>query len=179
MSRGGRQHGFTFLEVLFATIVAVAVLGLSASLAVGTDELTQASHVATRGCSEHRRAHVALADVLRTVAVDSLEGFDEGEATEPFFERIEGVGIHAFETAGRQSLVWRAVDHDVDGVAAPGQVWLVGESEERLLADRVPAGGFGVRQEGRLLVVRLTTYYATDQDHVRHVTSENAVLTRN
>ncbi|MHC5010509.1 MAG: hypothetical protein ACYTG6_06085, partial [Planctomycetota bacterium] len=167
------------IELAITALIIFAALGVATSLTTTTIELTKETHVQTRAHAEHRRNLLALSDILRTASVYSLDGFDvDGNATQPGFRRLLGVDLHDRLYTDPQHLEWRAASIQVNGVAQPGAVWLVDPEGDSLVADKVPSGGFVVRQEGNVLAIRLTTYYATDHDHATLITSETAVLLR-
>jgi len=67
----------------------------------------------------------------------------------------------------------------VDGVERPGSVYLERAGQRTLVADRVPAGGFQVRQEGQSLVVQLSTYWTTSAGRTVTKTGESVISIRN
>jgi len=174
------QRGLTLLELLLSISIGVVTLGGASALTQTTTEMSRASHVDSRAHVEHRRGLLAVSDVLRTVALGTLQGFDAGGASsQPAFQRVLGVDAHEPLYGAIERLEWRRSNRPVAGVKDPGAVWLVTGKQARIIADRVPGGGFVVRQEGNVLAIRLTTYYATDQRHSAWVTSETAVSLRN
>ena len=133
-----------------------------------------------RAESAHRRNMAALGRVLRGVDIQSLSGFDmSGIATQPSFARVTGASLEDLTTIGDESLLWMPSTLGVDGVNKPGAVYLLRDGKRYLVADRVPAGNFHVRQEGQNLVIHLTTYFATSQSRVVTKTSESVVSVRN
>ncbi len=179
MTRLG-QRGFTLLEVTVSSFLGVVILGVATSLLGTTSEMTKESDVHTLAHAEHRRNLTYVASVLRGVSGSTLEGFDEeGISTAPLFQRVTGVDLRDRELTEPQRVEWRASSRPVSGVESPGALWLVDGSNEEILADRVPQGGFQVRREGNVLAIRLTTYYARSTSHVARVTSETAVSLRN
>ena len=174
------QAGFTFFELMIAATVLISVLGVMASLLVSTDELSKTGHLNTRATAEHRRNLASLSRVIRTADIESLTGFDyEGRATEPVFQRVTGVDLVERTLSNPERIEWRANPSPVDGVEKPGALWLVSDTGTRLIADRIPADSFEMRQEGGVIAIRLTTYYAVDAMRVTQVTSETAVTLRN
>lgn len=181
MIRGtAQQSGFTLIELAIASLVISLILGAMSTLLASTTELSKTGHINTRAVAEHRRNLESLSSVLRTVDIRSLGGFDgEGRARTPTFSRVTGVDMVDVTVADPEHIVWRSKPTPVEGVWNAGALWLVSDSEERIVADRVPAGQFEVRQEGAVLAIRLTTYYAVDNRHVTSITSETAVKLRN
>ena len=76
-------------------------------------------------------------------------------------------------------MLWQASAIAVDGVPNPGAIYLLRDGTRYLVADRVPVGGFHVRQEGQNLVIHLRTYYLTSQSRLVYKTGESVVSVRN
>lgn len=174
------QAGFTFVEVAIAIVIFSIVMWAMTSMLGTTSELSKTSHIQTRAMAEHRRNLESLSSVLRTADIRSLSGFDvDGRATEPTFNRVTGVDRVDLTLADPERIAWRPSPAPVNGVANAGALWLVTDTDARVVADRVPQGGFELRQEGAVLAIRLTTYYATDSLRTTSITSETAVTLRN
>jgi hypothetical protein len=82
-------------------------------------------------------------------------------------------------TSTDAELRWLPASGDLDGVEQPGAVFLITPSGQRLIADRVPAGGFRIRQQGNTLVIHLTTYYTTRARRTVLTSGHTAVSMRN
>ena len=180
------QAGFTFVEMMIGVVVFVIVMWAMTSLLGSTSDLSETSHVHTRAVAEHRRNLESLSSVLRVADIRSLGGFVPEDptaiprvATQPSFNRVTGVDRFDMTLAPTERILWRPSPQPVNGIANPGALWLIGDGEARVVADRVPQGGFELRQEGAVLAIRLTTYYATDADRTTSITSETAVTLRN
>lgn len=173
------QHGYTLIEMLI--VVAIAAIGLTAAVTLfgSADSMIHQSHAHLRAAARHRANLAALAGVLRSAEGSTLEGFGGGVATTPAFDTIVGYENGARLRGGTTKLEWRPASTPVDDVDYPGHVHLVDSFGDRVIAEDVPLNGFLVRQEGRTLVVQLTTYYATSTRKVAHMTSETSVSMRN
>ena len=172
--------GFTIFEV----IIVISLLGLAlsalTSLFSSNSDLAADTRAQLRAEAAHRQNMAALARVLRGVDIQSLTGFDpKGIATQPAFGRVTGASLDELTYVGDERLAWMPATIGVDGVTKPGAVYLLRDGRRFLVADRVPAGGFHVRQEGQNLVIHLTTYYATSQPRLVLKTSESVVSVRN
>jgi len=181
MSRqAARNGGFTLYEVVIVvTLMALAISALGPVLSTN-DGLAKDTRAHQRAEAAHRKNMVALARVLRGIDIQSLDGFDsKGIATSPEFGRVTGADLDDLTYRGDEKLSWMPSPIGVDGVERPGAVYLLRDGRRFLVADRVPAGGFFVRQEGQNLVIHLTTYYATSAPRLVTKTSESVVSVRN
>lgn len=167
-------------EVTIAmSLVALAASALTSILGsnMGMVDETRANQ---RAEAAHRKNLVAIGRVLRGIDVGSLAGFDAtGKAAQPSFARVMGADETDYTYAPDEKLVWRASPVAVDGVTAPGAVYVEQGGMRRLVADRVPAGGFWLRRDGRNLEIHLTTYYVTSTSKVVLRSSETVVSVRN
>ncbi len=163
-------RGFTLIELALAMAVAATAFSALVALFGVTRRLSDESRLATRTESEHRANLVAVAALLRDADPASLTGFDEsGVASRPGFQRFDGlVGADVTRTAALE-LAWEPYPdggRDDRGVRL-GQVVLRRDgSVERVLARRVPEGGFGVTRSGRTLAVRVETFHASREAHL-------------
>ena len=161
------------------SLLGLAVAGLGPVFA-SNDGLAKDTRAHQRAEAAHRKNMDALARVLRGVDIQSLAGFGtDGVAKIPEFGRVTGADLDDLTYSGDEKLAWMATPLDVDGVEKPGAVYLLRDGRRFLVADRVPADGFFVRQEGQNLVIHLTTYYATSAPRLVMKTSESAVSVRN
>ena len=141
-----RDAGFTFIEIAISLSILLSFLAVMSGLLTSTDELSKTSHIRTRAVAEHRRNLESLSSVLRTADIRTLKGFDtNGVASNPMFNRVTGVDIADLALAEEEEIVWRRSAQRVNGVVDAGALWLVSKADERILADRVPQGGFQVR----------------------------------
>jgi hypothetical protein len=173
------QHGWTIWE----TIVGISLLALA--LLAFTDVFNVSDRLATETRSRHRaeeslrRNLEAVANALRDVDAKTLDGFDGyGVSGNPVFARVTNVDEVGPVYGGLEELRWTSSPHPVPGVMAPGDVVHVRSGVARLIADRVPQGGFSVTQEGGTLVVRVHTYYSVD-GHLEWAHGSTAIALRN
>lgn len=172
--------GFTMIETMVTIAVLALGLRIASSLFATTDNLVKESRARMRVTAEHRRSLEAISNVLRGADLTTLTGFQaDGTSTQPRFKRVEDATLATRTLGPVEELQWVASAQSVDGVPQPGAVFLVEVGGTRLLADRVPSGGFLVRQEGRNLVIELTTYYVTSARRTAFLTSASSVSARN
>ena len=179
MSNRSTQAGWTLWE----TIVGMSILTLAA-LTFGK-VFTSTENLVTDGRAKHRAEETlrrnleAIANVLRDVEGDSIEGFDDAGRTEnPSFARVTGADRVGLIYGPEEELRWSAAGGAVPGVNAPGRVVHVRGGTERLVADRVPEGEFALFWDNDTLVVELTTYYVVD-NHLELVQGRTGVAVRN
>jgi prepilin-type N-terminal cleavage/methylation domain-containing protein len=174
------NRGFTIYEVVIVmTLMGLALAGLGPIFS-SNDALAKDTHAHQQAEATHRKNMVALARVLRGVDIQSLAGFgSDGVATTPEFGRVTGADLDDLTYSGDEKLIWMPSPLGVDGVTRPGAVYLMRDGKRFLVADRVPADSFFVRQEGQNLVIHLTTYYATSARRLVMKTSESVVSVRN
>ncbi|MHC5009617.1 MAG: prepilin-type N-terminal cleavage/methylation domain-containing protein [Planctomycetota bacterium] len=174
------QRGFTLFELLIAVILSAMGLATMLSFHNSTENMSQTSHVHLRAAAEHRRNLASLAHLFRSADAFTFDGFSpSGTATRPSFESVVGYQQGNRITAGPITVEWRASGLDVDGVSNPGDVWVVEPGGERVIARKVPKGGFLVRREGRNLAIRLTSYYVSSRPQMAEITSETSISLRN
>lgn len=180
MARAPAARGFTIYEVVIVISIIGLLLTALGSVLASNSDLAADTRAHQRAESAHRQNMAALGRVLRGVDVQSLTGFDNnGVATVPQFGRVSGAALDELTYIGDERLAWQPAPLAVNGVAKPGAVYLLRNGDRFLVADRVPDGGFHVRQEGQNLVIHLTTYYSTSQRRVVNKTSEAVVSIRN
>ena len=175
-----QQSGFTILEV--AVVISVIGIALSALSSVFTrnHELVRDTLAEQQVEAVHRSNLAALTRVFRNVDLKTLSNFDaQGESTNPGFARVTGADLDDLTYTGTESLVWLPAPVAVDGVAHPGAVYLVTGGRNILVADRVPRGGFRVRQEGQSIAVALTSYYVTSAGRHSTRSTETVISVRN
>ncbi len=180
------QSGFTLLEILIT--VAIATLSIVAGLQTfaTADRLATDSRQHLRASAAYREAHQALRSKLRNAGIDTMLGFDStGLTSEPRFREVLGLIDGAPELGPEQWLAYRGsagVAHDIPGVGITevGDIVLrtVGEPEEVVVRNAV-RGSFRVRQEGRALVIRLTTLHGSDPRRMKRVSGETVLALRN
>ena len=174
------RRGYTLLEVAMCVALFSLIIASVNSLLNSAAGQVKSNRVRMRASTEHRRSLDALADTLRAADITTLTGFDaHGKSTTPSFAKVTGALLDERVHGDTVQMQWRAAAAPVNDVAHPGAVFLVGPESETLIADRVPDGGFEVRQEGTTLVIRLSTYYTTSDRSTTLVTSETAVTLRN
>ena len=180
MTNQRSEQGFTLLELpLFAALFALIIV-TAGSLFNSAASQVKSNRVRLRAAAQHRRSLDTLADTLRDADVATLTGFDvDGKSSSPTFAQVTGALLDGRVYGETVQMRWRAAAGPVDGVPHPGAVYLVGPSGETLLADRVPEGCFEVRQDGSMLVIRVSTYYTTSDRRTTLVTGETAVTLRN
>ena len=180
MSRRGAQSGFTVLEMaIVISLVGVALSALS-SVFTRNHELVRDTRAHQRVEAIHRSNIQALTRFLRDVDLVTLSNFSiKGVSTQPYFSRVTGADLDNLTYTGTEHLIWKPSPIAVDGIPYPGAVYLVTNGRSILVGDRVPKGGFLVRQEGQSLVVRLTTYYVTSASRRQTRTTESVISVRN
>ena len=180
MQKNNHEAGFTFFEVVIvASLIALAFAALGPLFASNTN-LVEDSRALQRAEAAHRRNMEALARVLRGVDIQTLDGFNaSGVATAPSFSRVTGADIEDLTYTGAEQLRWIESPVGVDGVSRPGSVYLERDGQRYLIADRVPAGGFQVRQQGQSLVVQLSTYWTTSAGRSVTKQGESVISIRN
>jgi hypothetical protein len=178
--QANRQRGFTIHEVV-VTVSLLALALLSSSKLFGSNQdLSNETRAHQRAEAEHRRNLRALSKVLRTADIQTLDGFDlKGISTNPHFYRVTGAALNDRTYGGDEQLLWMPAPRSVPGVERPGAVYLVRDGHNELVADRVPAGGFSVEQQGQNLLIHLTTYYMTSARRLVKTASTAVVSLRN
>ncbi len=173
------QAGFTMTEVAIAIAVLATSLAAFGRVFTGTQNLAYDSRARIRAQEEHRRSLEALADAVRGASVTSFTGFAvDGTSSNPTYQRVTGLSGSTRVLESPEQLQWVAVAN-IDDVSGPGRVMRIQNGVARVLADRVPFGGFVVTLQGNVLRIRLTTTYSTSQRKVASVTAEIAVSVRN
>ncbi len=186
------QRGFTALEVMIVIIIlATGMLGLGKAMRTAYG-LAGDSQLMTQAHAEHRKNFEIIANVLRQADVNTLDGFVEsgppGEevmtCANPRFDRVVGSNADGRVWGDTEELRWENAP-SVNGVAQPGKLMLYRlaadgtELAKRKIGRNIPSGGFLLRQEGRTLVIKLTTYYVMPGREPHFVHSETAVSLRN
>lgn len=178
-----RRHraGYTLLELVVAISLAILIVGGVGALLTSSTRQVAANRVRMRAAVEQRRNLEAIANVLRDADITTLTGFDaQWKSYAPSFSQVLGAGPSARTLGEVLRLEWRPDTEVVDGVAAPGAVWLVdvaGGAER--IAPRVPQNGFWVRQEGGTLIINISTYCTGEAREVAIVSNQTAVTLRN
>lgn len=175
-----RAAGFTLYEVVIVLGLTAVLLSSITPLFTSNSNLAEDTRAHQRAEAAHRRNLVALAHILRAVDLQTLDGFDaNGISTNPHFSRVTGADLDDLLYTGNEELLWIESPIAVDGVTRPGAVYLVQGGNRTLVADRVPSGGFRLRQEGQNLVIELTTYWATSAGRLVTEHGETVVSVRN
>lgn len=146
------------------------------------DAIEKEARVRMRVVALHRQNQVAVANVLRAAAIDTLTSFDVNDrSTQPGFRPVTGMEENAPALGYPRHVEWRAnLQAQAPGIEHSGDLYLVdAEGSDQVLARNVPRDSFLVRQEGRNLVLSLTTYFARDVEHAHTVTSTTVVSLRN
>ncbi|MDF1701145.1 MAG: type II secretion system protein [Planctomycetota bacterium] len=180
LPRRPSQRGFTMFEIIVVTSLIALALASIGPLFTSNTNLVEDSRALQRAEAAHRRNMAAVARVLRGVDIQTLSGFDSlGTTTQPQFSRVTGADLDDLTYAGHEQLRWIEAPIAVDGVKNPGAVYLEQAGQRTLVADRVPAGGFRVRQEGQSLVIELRTYWTTSAGRSVSTASESVISVRN
>lgn len=173
-------RGYTIVELLLVVGVIPILLAAVGNVFVSSEGLVQKSRANLRAHEELRRNLEAIANVVRDADIDTVGGFDDtGWACQPTFAKVVGADLTDRIYEGPQQLRWVPTAQDVDDVASPGAVVHVNDGTTRIVATRVPEGGFKVRLEGGRLKIRMSTYYATSARQLAQVTGETSVALRN
>ena len=174
------NSGFTIYEVVIVIGLTTLLLSVVTPIFTSNTNMADATLAQQRLEAAHRRNLVALSHVLRGIDLQTLTGFDAGGASmNPHFARVTGADLDDLTYGGSEELRWVPSPIAVDGVPSPGSVYLVRAGARTLVADRVPSGGFRVRQEGQNLVVQLATYWTTSSGKTVTKTGETVVSVRN
>lgn len=178
-SRQRRERGLGMVEVIVVIACAACIAYVATSL-IGTSRIVvDQSRAAVRAASENRRGLEAIANVLRSATVDSLDGFTAGVSESPSFARAVDAVEDEPEIGEVETIAWRASTTPWNGDGVIGELWLQRTSGDEMLANRVPQGGFTVRKTGRLLEVDLTTAYVTEGGSEAQIASRTSVAVRN
>ena len=175
------SRGFTFVETMIVlAITSVLLVGAIGAFAGGRNHAID-GRVRTRAESELRSSLVSLVNFMRPADINHLNGFDgAGVATAPSILRVSGADHIGRTHEPEVTIEWRPDSRPVNGIAHPGAVYAVTTGgTARLLAKRVPQGGFQVRQQGANLVILLTTYYSVNRSDVIQVTDRAVIALRN
>jgi prepilin-type N-terminal cleavage/methylation domain-containing protein len=180
MSPRRRDPGFSVFEMM----VAIAVLGITmAAFGHGLNAstgLASTSRATLLANDDERRSLDAIASVLRGASFTSLTGFDEtGSTTSLTFQRVLGIGSSSLVLDEPETISWRAVTRDWDGITNPGEVALTRGQMTTVIAPRVPGGGFKLTLVGNTLRIDLTTFSSTSQRKVSFSDATTYVSIRN
>ena len=171
--------GWTLWETMVGTsILALATLAFT-NVFISTEDLVRDGRTKHRAEENLRRNLEAIANVLRDIEADSIDGFDEaGRSTNPSFARVTGADRLGRTYGPAEELRWSPSTGHVPGVESPGRIVHVQDGLERLIADRVPEGSFSVFWDSGALVVEIATYYVVD-NHLELVQGRTGVAVRN
>jgi len=174
-----RQAGFTIVEMAISVAIFGTVLALLGQTLSASSGLSSRTRVNMRVAEGSRQNLEAISDLLRGGSVTSLTGFVGGTSTDFTFQCVTG-GVAGVPTLGAaRQIKWLATTGAVNGVTSPGRVVAIQGGVATTLAPRVPAGGFVVTQQGRTLLVNLTTYYSTSEGRATTRTDRVSVTLRN
>jgi type II secretory pathway pseudopilin PulG len=180
MARGSREAGFTLLEVTIATGIGGLLTLVFATTFATSSGLWGRSTVSLRVHEEHRRNLDALANAFRGAAASSLSGFDaNNNATEPSWQCVIGIDENGLVLDEVRSISWRATSEQVEGVESPGELVLTQGVTQRVVARRVPEGGFRATLLGNMLRFSVTTYSTGTNHQLSLLTGDNALKLRN
>lgn len=175
------ERGFTLFEVVVAAALAGMVLLAATQLFATTDALVSDSKLRIGAEAKNRQGIQSIASVLRAVDLVGLGGFDEANvATVPSFHRVTGAAGTTLDFGPAESIEWRANPlASASDVPNRGDVYLKAPGGDVLLAQDVPHRGFRVEQDGRNLVIHLTTYALDSSNNVVDVSRRAVVSVRN
>lgn len=140
-------------------VFSAGVLGIGALIGATQDVVTGVDRE-TQACSIERRNIDSLSAILRGVPIETLTNFGaDGLSMAPQFSRSLDIVNGLPQPTAQAQLMWLANSEAVAGVTSPGAVWLIEGGAMRLAAANVPGQGFAVEQDGKRLIIRLTTYY--------------------
>ena len=182
-----RRAGFTLLELVLSLAIAAAVLAAALSSMSTTTALSEAARTRLAASAHYQSCHAAISRELRNAAVDTLSEFDAAlVSSTPKFQRVTGLASGVEPALGP---VWQIrFQQDpvsVTGIPGMGPIpigRIVMESPgepTRVLAESVVKDSFEVRQEGPILIVRITTLSGSNPLRLRPITGESAVTLRN
>ncbi|HEX6812595.1 MAG TPA: hypothetical protein VF384_13295 [Planctomycetota bacterium] len=175
-----REAGFSMVEAIVAAAVAsvlTAVFAMTFSTSSGNWGW---STVALKAHEDHRRNLDAIATALRGAAASSLTGFDaSGTSTKPSFRCVTGINAGGLVLDAPSEISWRACAESVEGVTSPGELILTHGAEQRVIARRVPAGGFRATLLGSTLRITLTTYSSGTRKRLAMLTGDTSLALRN
>ena len=173
-------RGFTFIELVVVIFLMSAIWLAALTVFESSDSMVQDARVRLRAEAQHRRDLQALTNYLREADISTLAGFDlDGIAVEPSIARVTGADLWDRTYGPTETLRWVAYEQAVDGLGNGGEIQAVTAGGSEVLCDRVLQNGFNIEQQGRNLVLNLTTYYRTDRGRVTTVTGSTVVALRN
>ena len=175
-----RVRGYTLIEVLLAAAFIPFLVTAVAKVVSSSGGLAEESRAELHAHEELRKNLESVANVVRTVDIDTLDGFDDnGIASAPSFSRVVGADVEGRVYAGSEQLLWLSIPDDVDGVQHPGVVVHRKGGTDRVIARHVPLGGFRCELEAGTLVIRMSSYYLTSSKKLAQVSAETSVALRN
>lgn len=178
--RRRRQAGYTFIEMMVATAIFAGLFAAFARAFTTSQALSSDSTALVKASEELRRNLDAIANCWRGAAYASLTGFAaDGTSTTPTFQCVSGGDAGGKVLAAAQQMKWQSSATPVKGIASPGDVVTIQGGVTKLVAARVPSGGFKAILSGSTLKIQLTTYYATSLGKTASVSGECSVSLRN
>lgn len=177
-----RQRGFTIIEILVTIVIASVLTATAVQSTVTADAIEKEARARMQVVTTHRRNQVAISNILRMAAIDSLTNFTEsGESEQPGFRTVTGLADNEPVLGDPEQLLWTATPTaSAPGIENPGDIRLVAaDGSERVVARDVPSDSFSVRQEGRNLVLTLTTYFTRNEQNAHTLTSDTVISLRN
>lgn len=171
------QRGYTLIELAVVVTLMAMVGSVFMRNYIRADDFADHQRADMRNLVEQQRSLRTLEAVLQAIDIDTLSGFDStGRAASIEFRRWIHVPASGIALGPVERIEWRAGGDAAGDVKSPGRVFLVSGTEDRLVADRVPAGGFGLRMDGRTLLVDLETYYTTGAESIARGSVRRAVF---
>lgn len=172
-----RSRGFTFVEVMVVLSISAGMFSFALGGFNSSYGLVRDTRVKTRAESELRRNLTRLSNVIRAADINSLSGFDKDgvSTTSISFGRVLGADLLGRVLGPSETLEWVADAASVDGVQAPGAIYLNVGGKRELVARNVARQGFRFVQQGSTVLVELSTYYRS-RDGVTDVASGVAAV---
>lgn len=175
-----RSRGYTLIEVVLAAAFVPILITAVAKIVSSSGGLAEESRAELHAHEELRKNLESIANVVRTVDIETLDGFDgNGIATEPTFARVVGADQEGRLYDGTEQLLWISIPDEVRGVPRPGVVVHRKAGKDRVVARHVPLGGFQMELEAGTVVIRMASYYLTSSSKLAQVSAETSVALRN
>lgn len=193
--RRTRQAGFSLVELMVVLAVAGIMFAALAQTLGASTKLYGTARAHLLSHDDVHRSLDAICGVLRgammttmdpipaIIESDGVEGISVDDwrgqwATQLTFQ-LPSDAQAVYLPGPKQTLRWRATA-PVSGITSPGEVVHELGGVTRVVAPRVPSGGFKVRRVGESsLEVMLSTFSSTAQRTTSTVTASATVLLRN
>ena len=174
------SRGYTLVEVLLAAAFIPILITAVAKVVSSSGGLAEESRAELHAHEELRKNLESVANVIRTVDIETLDGFDSNDiATAPTFARVVGADQDGRLYDGGEQLLWVAVPDEVRGVPRPGVIVHRKGGTDQVVARHVPLGGFQLELEAGTVVIRMSSYYLTSSSKLAQVSAETSVALRN